>query len=232
MKKIVLTLLLLFAVFSIGNIIDTKAEFSDETILNQMVEQNKMMGEKIVQLEKQIYLKELIGYIEANAEIIIPEHFDSEYVVYVYDISTQHNIPIRTAFRLIYKESRFNETALSPVGASGFMQLMPETREMYHKLLNVDTLGLERNKEDIYIGLNLLNDLHNFWVSRGNGNEYSWKLALASYNAGKGSVLKYKGVPPFKETQDFVNFIYKVHSNPEFLANYSKKYENTIKNNS
>jgi soluble lytic murein transglycosylase-like protein len=69
-------------------------------------------------------------------------------------------------------------------------------------------------------------------VSRGNGNEYSWKLALASYNAGKGSVLKYKGVPPFKETQDFVNFIYKVHSNPEFLANYSKKYENTIKNNS
>jgi len=229
MKKFILTLFLLFAVFSLSNIVDSRAESSDDAVNAQLIERNRVMEEQIATLQKELYLKDLIQYVEFDAEIIIPEHFDAEYVEYIFNLSMQLGIPTRTAFRLIHTESRFTETAISPVGASGLMQLMPATRDMYSKLLCSDTLNLNRSKEDIYIGLNLLNDLHGFWTSRGNSNDYSWKLSLASYNAGKGNVLKYKGIPPFKETQDFVKFINKAHSNPLFLANYSKKYENTLK---
>lgn len=231
MKKLILTILLLFVVIGFSNIVDTKAESSDETIHNEMLQRNKMLEEQIAALQKELYLKDLIQYIEFDSEIIIPEHFNMEYIEYIFNLSIQLGIPTRTAFRLIYTESRFNETAVSPVGASGLMQLMPETRAMYSKLLSSDTLNMNRTQEDIYIGLNLLNDLHGFWTKRGNSDGYSWKLALASYNAGKGNVLRYKGIPPFKETQEFVKFINKTHSNPQFLANYSKKYENTFKAN-
>jgi soluble lytic murein transglycosylase-like protein len=99
-------------------------------------------------------------------------------------------------------------------------------------LLRTDTLNLDKNEEDIYIGLTYLRDLYDFWHQRGNSEKTSWKLSLASYNAGKGRVLQYKGIPPFTETQNFVAFISKVHSNPVFLANYTRKYDNAYKGNS
>jgi soluble lytic murein transglycosylase-like protein len=111
------------------------------------------------------------------------------------------------------------------------MQLMPTTRKLYYEALRVDTLNLDRNQEDIYIGLNKLKDEYTFWRERGNSVNVSWKLTLASYNAGKGTVIKYRGIPPYKETQDFVTFILKSHSNPQFFANYSRKYEDQIKDN-
>jgi soluble lytic murein transglycosylase-like protein len=232
MKKFILTLFLLFSVISLSNIVDSKAEQTvDDVSHNEILEHNRLMTEKIAELQKELYMKDLIQYIEFDAEIIIPEYFENDYIEYTYNTATNLNIPTRLAFRLMYTESRFKDSAISPVGASGLMQLMPDTRKMYYDLLAVDTLNLDKNREDIYIGLNLLNDLHDFWKSRGNSDSYSWKLALASYNAGKGNVLKYKGIPPFKETQNFVAFINKAHSNPEFLANYSKKYENTLKAN-
>ena len=231
MKKFILTMLLLFAVFGLSNIVDSNAGEANEINHTEILARNKEMTEKILELQKELYMKDLIQFIEFDSEIIIPEYFDGEYIEYTYNLASDLGIPTRLAFRLMYTESRFKEDALSPVGASGLMQLMPETRKMYYDLLCVDTLYYNKNKEDIYMGLNLLNDLHGFWASRGNSEGYSWKLALASYNAGRGNVLKYKGVPPFKETQDFVAFINRAHSNPEFLANYSKKYENSLKDN-
>jgi hypothetical protein len=93
-------------------------------------------------------------------------------------------------------------------------------------------LNLDRNQEDIYIGMNYLKDSYAFWHNRGNNDKISWKLGLASYNAGRGRVLQYKGIPPYKETQDFVTFILKAHSNPQFFANYTQKYGNEVKDNS
>jgi soluble lytic murein transglycosylase-like protein len=115
------------------------------------------------------------------------------------------------------------------MGAYGLMQLMPATKQMYQALLRTDTLNLDKNEEDIYIGLNYLKDLYSFWKGKGNLDKVSWRLALASYNAGKGNVLKYKGIPPYQQTIDFVSFIYRAHSNPDFYASYIKKYENQSK---
>ncbi len=223
MKKIILLVVFLFSSFIFTNSFVSTAE--DSEMNSDIIARNR-----ILELEKEMYVKNLIQYIEFESEVIIPEYIEFEYVEYIYLISDTLGVPTRTAFRLVYKESAFRDTVVSPVGAEGLMQLMPDTRRIYKEILRTDTLNLDKNREDIYIGLNMLKDLHSFWLERGNSDKYSWKLSLASYNAGKGNVIKYQGIPPFKETQDFVNFIYKAHSNPQFFANYAKKYENEIKN--
>lgn len=230
MKKHLLTSIFLFLLLLLNNNTISNAENSGENNSIKFSEiENEAMRNKIAEIERQMYVGNLIQYIEFESEVIIPSYIDFRYIEYIFNLASQLEIPTRTAFRLVYKESCFRDTVTSPVGAYGLMQLMPETRRIYSKLLGTDTLGLDRNEEDIYIGLHLLRDLQSYWSERGNSEKYSWKLGLASYNAGKGNVIKYKGVPPFKETQDFITFILKTHSNPEFFANYSRKYEDQIK---
>lgn len=91
-------------------------------------------------------------------------------------------------------ESAFNAMAVSPVGALGLMQLMPEVAA---ELGAVDPMD---PRENIMAGARYLRQLLD--ANRGN-----LKLALASYNAGPGNVAKYRAVPPFKETQNYVKKI-------------------------
>ena len=223
MKKILLFLFLLFSSFVFTN---TTGSNTGSTANDEM---NVILTRRIADLEKQMYLQNLIQYIEFESEIIIPNYLDTKYVEYIYKISDTLKISTRVAFRLIYKESSFRDTVTSPMGAHGLMQLMPTTKQMYQALLRTDTLKLDGDKEDIYIGLNYLKDLYSYWKSKGNLDKISWKLALASYNAGKGNVIKYRGIPPYQQTIDFVSFIYRAHSNPDFYASYIKKYENQSK---
>jgi len=225
MKKLILLFLIFLVISFVLN--NTFISNARNNIDNDM--SNILVKERLIKLEKEVYLKDLIQYIEFESEIIIPEYFDVKYVEYTHSLADTLKIPIRTAFRLIYKESCFRDTVVSGKGAKGLMQLMPNTRKMYYELLCVDTLNLDKNQEDIYIGMNYLKNLYDFWISRGNSQKYSWKLSLASYNAGEGTVLDNNGIPPIKETTDFIAFILKTHSNPEFFANYVKKYENEIK---
>lgn len=91
------------------------------------------------------------------------------------------------------QESNFNPNSVSHAGAQGIMQLMPGTAK---------TLGVKNAfdpYENIMGGAKLLRDnIKSFG---------SVPLALAAYNAGPGAVKKYGGVPPYKETQDYVRKI-------------------------
>lgn len=224
LKKLLKFSLILFfisTIFSINiiNTITARPNDDNDEILTTM------LG-KIDSLEREIRLIKLIQSIEFESEIIIPDNFNATYVEYIYNTSTTLSVPIRTAFRLIYKESSFRESVTSTSGANGLMQLMPGTRSLYYQNLRLDTLNLDRVQEDIYIGLYMLKESHTFWKQRNNSKDYSWKLSLATYNSGIANVIKYKGIPPYKETNSFINFIQKPHSNPALVASYLKKYKN------
>jgi hypothetical protein len=92
---------------------------------------------------------------------------------------------------IIHAESAFNPHALSLKGAQGLMQLMPGTASDMGVL---DAFNSDQNIRGGARYLGLL--LHDF-----DGNE---RLAAAAYNAGPGAVLRYKGVPPYAETQVYV----------------------------
>lgn len=231
MKKLLLFLFLLFSALITSQSPYTVASNNNSNIDAEIMTK-KLIDEKneYKKLYEEIYKKDLILQIELESEVLIPDYIDFKYVEYTYNLAKELDFSPRMAFRLMFRESSFIDTITSPKGAHGLWQLMPETRQSYYESLRVDTLHLDSNQEDIYIGMNYVKDLFAFWIDRGNKETISWKLCLASYNSGKGAVLKYRGIPPYKETIDFVTFILKAHSNPEFYANYSKKYDNTHKN--
>ena len=105
--------------------------------------------------------------------------------------SQKYNIDKNLVKAVVKQESGFNSKAVSPVGA--LMQLMPSTA----KGLGVrNPFDAEQN---IAGGTKYLKNLINKYDSV--------KLGLAAYNAGSGAVQKYGGVPPYKETQNYVNKI-------------------------
>ncbi len=116
--------------------------------------------------------------------------------------SGQTGIDARLVVALIHAESAFNPRATSPKGAMGLGQLMPATAKSF---------GIRDPYEPV----------QNIWVCvrylerefyRYQGRRDSLDLVLAAYNAGPGAVKKYGGVPPYKETQNYVRKVKSLYS--------------------
>jgi len=113
-----------------------------------------------------------------------------EKVVYY---AKKYNLPVKIFRELVKAESNFNPKAVSKKGAMGLCQLMPKTA----KRLGVkDPFNVDEN---LNAGAKLLRELYRKYRS--------WKLALAAYNAGEEAVEKYGGIPPYRETRNYVKRI-------------------------
>jgi hypothetical protein len=107
------------------------------------------------------------------------------------EISSRHGVDPLLVESVIRAESAFNPTAVSRTGARGLMQLMPKTAVM---------LGVRDSfnpRENIEGGVRHLRYL----LDRYPGNV---SLAVAAYNAGEGAVDAHRGIPPYVETQQYV----------------------------
>ncbi|MEG2359502.1 lytic transglycosylase domain-containing protein [Acinetobacter sp.] len=112
----------------------------------------------------------------------------------------QHGVSEGLIKAVMHTESGFNVNARSPVGAQGLMQLMPATARRFNVSNAYDP------QQNINAGAKYLAWL----LKRFNGNT---ALVLAGYNAGEGNVKKYGGVPPFRETQDYVRRVTSRYNN-------------------
>ena len=137
---------------------------------------------------------------EIPADIPLSGDCDIDWIIY--RAGKKAGVDPRFIHAVIKQESRYNPKAVSPVGAQGLMQMMPATAERFGLKDPFDATA------NVEAGTKYLK-----WLLKRFDGDVS--LALAGYNAGEGSVDKYKGIPPYSETQNYVKKI---------VANYGKVY--------
>lgn len=115
--------------------------------------------------------------------------------------SRQIGVPAELVHSVIKVESNYNEKAVSPKGAMGLMQLMPETAKFYGV---ADPFNPEEN---IRGGILFLKDLIRLYGGRTN-------YVLAAYNAGQEALKKFGGIPPYPETLDYIRKVMSHYSRP------------------
>lgn len=130
----------------------------------------------------------LVRRLAGPGKVVLPK---PEIRTLIEEKARQHEVDPDLVESVIQVESNYNATAVSPKGALGMMQLIPATARRFG-VRNVFDPG-----DNIEGGVKYLKHLQTLF-----GGDR--KLTLAAYNAGEAAVARYKGVPPYAETQDYV----------------------------
>ena len=113
--------------------------------------------------------------------------------------SVHYGVDARLIMAIVMTESGFNPTAKSSAGARGLGQLMPGTAKGLGVANSYDT------DQNLYGTVRLIRGHIDKYTKQKDGDSFEGLvLALAAYNAGSGNVRKHGGVPPFKETQNYI----------------------------
>ncbi len=129
-------------------------------------------------------------------DLVTPKYrgrYKGIYLQMAREAARRHGVPEDLFLRLVQQESNWRPDAKSHKGALGLAQLMPGTA----RKLGVDPKDPAQNLDG---GARYLKQMHEKFGS--------WKIALAAYNAGPGAVEKYGGVPPYRETKNYVKKIW------------------------
>lgn len=176
----------------------TTAEIIALDELSQWVE--GVAGSREFHLQRESSLGELIRERPQSFELFRSYHPDREkrrllnrlpYGELINRTAKRHDVDGLLVAAVVEAESRFNPYAISPVGALGLMQVMPTTEDLW----------LKEDPFDPALNLDLGTRYLSRMLDRFDGD---LELALAAYNAGPGAVLRHQGVPPYRETRQYV----------------------------
>jgi len=136
---------------------------------------------------------------KAKPKLIYKKNRYSHYNQIIEKGSKKYNVPSSLIHQIILVESNYNPNAVSPKGAIGLMQLMPETAKQYGVEDPFDPV------QNIEGGVKYLKDLIKLYKGKTD-------LVLAAYNAGQEAVKKYGGIPPFPETRRYIEKIKRAYN--------------------
>jgi len=117
--------------------------------------------------------------------------YGNKYNNIIHNVAQKYNIPVKLIHSIISVESNYNPWAVSPKGAVGLMQLMPDTAQEY------GVNNLFDPSENIEGGVKYLKDLIRAYKGKTD-------LVLGAYNAGQEAIKKHRGIPPYPETMDYI----------------------------
>lgn len=168
-----------------------------------------------------VYAREMMHYTSISTASALPDCLSSDKTLFVDDraeasypkglvfnlvhkLAPQYDVDPKLAMAVISVESGFNVMAKSPKNAQGLMQLIPATAQRFRVKNPFDA------EDNIKGGLAYLRWLLAFFKGE-------VTLVAAAYNAGEGAVEKYRGIPPYSETRNYVKKIialYKKSNHP------------------
>ncbi len=146
-----------------------------------------------------------IGKAVSNTIVVEPAAGENKFDDLISIVSKRHGMDPALIKAVVHTESYFNPNATSRVGASGLMQLMPQTAERY------GVFDLYSPMKNLDAGVR-----HLRYLLRRYKNRLSY--ALAAYNAGEKAVRFYNGIPPYRETRQYIRKVM------QYQSYYQKQY--------
>lgn len=143
----------------------------------------------------------LLSFFPFPAEAKPTSELKQKYDPIVKIYGRKYSVPADLIHSVIAAESNYETRAVSPKGAAGLMQLMPETAAQYGVQDRFDP------EQNIVGGAQFLRDLCRLYKN-------NTKLVLAAYNAGQEALKRYNGIPPYPETIEYIRRVMASYSRP------------------
>jgi len=140
-----------------------------------------------------------------RGEVVSSKELKKTYQSIIQSIASRHGVDAELVHSVIAAESSYDRWAVSEKGALGLMQLMPETAKQYGVKNTFDAA------QNIEGGVKYLKDLMQLFNRQ-------TKFVLAAYNAGQEAVKKFKGIPPYPETRNYILRVMASYNKP-FIRN-------------